>query len=111
MKRILSFALALLMVVGIGAQIALVASADMTEITTNLTGYGGGIRKKSDGSILFSPFIDPVRTLVGGGAKPEQFTAHMTFSLLTGENGTVVATFDEVSMPLTPATDSISISS
>ena len=100
MKRLLSFALALVMIVGIGAQIALFANADMTEITTNLTGYSGGIRKKSDGSILFSPFIDPVRTLVNGGAKPEQFTAHMTFSLLTAPGGTVVATFDEVSMPL-----------
>jgi len=67
-----------------------------TELTDN-SGYGGGIRKKSDGSILFSPFMADFKALIDGGANIASYTIDMTFTQLDGNEGKEVYTFDTVS--------------
>ena len=83
------------------------AFAEETAVTfTDNTGYttggnGGSIfRKKSDGSIMLSPFNTPLREMITAGADYSEFTIEMTFTLLSGDNGTEVYTFDTVSAPV-----------
>lgn len=100
MKRKLSFILAILMLLPmVLSALPQLSFADAVEITDN-SGYGGGLRKKSDGSILFSPFMTPVASAVKAGAKLSDYTVKMTFTLLSGDGGTEIYTFDTVSATL-----------
>ncbi len=103
MKRKLSFILALLMLLPmvLGA-LPQLSFADAVEITDN-SGYGGGIRKKSDGSILFSPYMSAFYDAVGhssSNAPVAGYTIDMTFTLLSGDGGEEVHTFPVASADL-----------
>lgn len=75
------------------------AETTATEITESLTGYGGGIRKKSDGSVMFSPYIYELRSMMDEDATLTvgELTIEMTFTLLDGAEGEEVYTFNTVS--------------
>ena len=62
------------------------------------TGYGGGIRKKSNGAILFSPFVAELRELINNGHALNEYTTLLTPSLV--ENGVVTATWSPVTISL-----------
>ena len=99
MKKTLSFVLVLALTLSMALSVVpfFTAFADEAVEITDNSGYGGGIRKKSDGSILFSPFISPLREAVNGGANLSDYTIDMTFTQLTGKGGEAVHTFDTVS--------------
>ncbi|MBQ8911949.1 MAG: hypothetical protein IJY89_05215, partial [Clostridia bacterium] len=107
MKRILSLTLALLMMIPmIAAALPQFSFADSTQLAETTDGYAsyiyysGGIRAKSDKSILFSPYMTDVKAAVTAGASLTDYTVKMTFSLLSGEDGEEIFTFDTVSAAL-----------
>ena len=91
-KRFLSIFMAMLMVAGMFAQIALFSHAEAVEIS-NYGGYKTIIREKSDGSILFSPSLTEVQTDISNGATVNQFKCKLTFTLLSGSNGQELYSF------------------
>ena len=99
MKKTLSFVLVLALTLSMALSVVpfFTAFADEAVEITDNSGYSGGIRKKSDASILFSPFISPLREAVNGGANLSNYTIDMTFTQLTGKGGEAVHTFDTVS--------------
>ncbi|MBE6542971.1 MAG: hypothetical protein E7675_01080 [Ruminococcaceae bacterium] len=107
MKKSLALVLALLMLLstlaaalpmGVFASDSAEVITETAEDYTGTLGYGGYIvRSKSDGSIMLSPFISQLRAAVNAGANLADYTIEMTFSVLTGDNGGVVHTFDTVS--------------
>ncbi len=106
MKRTTAFILTLLLVFSTALAafpIGIFAASGAQEITESVDGYTGTIgyggyivRTKSDGSIMLSPFLSQLRADVDGGADINDYTAEMTFTLLTGANGSSVHTFDTV---------------
>ncbi len=104
LRAAVALLLALLMVLPAGTA---VFAADIPQITETKDGYSGnigwegGLRKKSSGEILFSPYITEIKALTDSGRSPDEFTAEMTFSLLSGDKGEVVYTFPAVHQTLT----------
>lgn len=90
MKRLLSILLVIVMVLAPLCTVS--AFADAVELTDNST-YNG-IRKKSDGSILFSPMMGLLRTDVNAALYAyDSLTFEMVFTQLTGSGGSEVYTF------------------
>ena len=104
MKRILSLALVLLMLLPIAfsalPQLSFAEAIQLVETTDGYDGsvyYSNGIRKKSDGSILFCPYLSQLRAKVDAKeADLSDYTMEMTFIQLSEENGEEVHTFDTV---------------
>lgn len=104
MKRILSLTLVLLMLLPIAfsalPQLSFAEAIQLVETTDGYDGsvyYSKGIRKKSDGSILFCPYLSQLRAKVDAKeADLGDYTMEMTFIQLSEENGEAVHTFDTV---------------
>lgn len=101
MKRMLCLILSFLMIL---PTFSLTILADGPVLITESSpdykesiGFGGYIvRTKSDGSIMLSPFLNQLKTMIDNGENIADYTAVMTFTLLSGKNGEAVHTFDTV---------------
>ena len=99
MKKFTSFLLVLALTFSmILGMVPFSAFADEAVEITDNSGWGGCLRKKSDGSILFSPTMNPLFNVVGqNNTNLEPYTIDMTFTLLSGNGGEEVHTFETVS--------------
>ena len=95
MKRLFTLFLAILLVVGLFIPTAVFSHAEATEIS-DYGGYSTILRKKGDGSILFSPYLTEVQNAVKAGAALSSFSVDMTFKLLSGNGGAVIYSFPTV---------------
>lgn len=99
LKKLCSFAIVIVMVAALFVPWAVNSYADAVEIT-DFGGYSTILRVKGDKSLLFSPYLKEVQTAVKAGAALTDFEIAMTFSLLGGQNGTVLYTFPTVTAAL-----------
>lgn len=103
MKKTLALILSCLMLLPCLVPFASFADAAL-EITESKKGYTGSIgyggyivRTKSDGSIMFSPFMEQFKAIIDGGENIDNYTVEMTFILLDKKNGNRIFTHDTVS--------------